>query len=368
MKLLLSILLFGMSLVAIAQNNLTPYTKVDSSNFKKIYPYALRGNLNAVFEMLEMTEDDYLTQKQRSKKEKYYQRFLHRTEDFKFNTDDSTIIDMFERFQNYWRSVIIENVSQSLADSLFRSEMNYFLKKHFKPDLSIEEINNDKYALFQDFFESKNMHGIGMGKTGHLYDLYLWKDQEQVDYKIDLPEGQTIKVPVVFMRDFVSNGWSHYTTLGHSFSGGWATPNKLFCVEESYGPKDEEGFVISYVSHEGQHFSDYKLFPKLKQADLEFRAKLTELSLANSTVYKILDKFITNSKNDISNAHAYANYMVIKLLSNKIFGTNLESNLEKWKQVPAEKINRIALKLLKENSKKLNSLGAKSIEEYITKL
>ncbi|TRX62023.1 hypothetical protein FNH22_01470 [Fulvivirga sp. M361] len=357
-----------MSLAAGAQNKSTAYSKVDSTNFNKLYPYALRGNMHAVFEMLEMTEDGYLTQKQRSKKNKYYQRFLYRNDDFDYNTNDAEIVDLFKRFQNYWRSVIIENVSQDLADSLFRDEMNYFLKEHFKPELSIGKIDDDCFTLFQDFFKAKNMHGIAMGKTGHLYDLYLWKDQEEVDYSIDLPEGPTIKVPVVFMRDFISNGWAHYTTFGHSFSGGWATANKLFCVEESYGPKNEEEFLISYVSHEGQHFSDYKLFPKLKQADLEYRAKLTELFLAKKTTYKIIDKFIANAKNDMSYAHAFANHMVIKLLSKNIFDSHFESNLEKWEQIPVNKINRTAFKLLKEHSGKLEALGADSIEAYITTL
>lgn len=368
MKSTLSILLLSMCLVTIAQNRSTPYAKIDSTNFKKLYPYALRGDMNTVFEMLEKTGDNYLTQKQRNKKYKFYQRFLYRSEDFDYNTNDPKIIGLFKRFQNYWRSVIIENVPQDVADSLFRDEMNHFLKKHFKPELSIEEIDDDYFTLFQDFFQSKNLHGIAMGKTGHLYDLYLWKGQEEVDYSIALPEGQNIKVPVVFMRDFISNGWSHYTTLGHSFSGGWATSNKLFCVEESYGPKDEEDFLIGYVSHEGQHFSDYKLFPKLKQADLEYRAKLTELSLAKKTAFKTINKFLSNAKKDVSYAHAYANYMVIKLLSENIFHSNFETNIEQWEQIPVNKINRAALKLLKEHSRKLNSLGAESVEAYITKL
>ncbi|MDC6366475.1 MULTISPECIES: hypothetical protein [Flavobacteriaceae] len=368
MKLILLIVLCTLCSVTVAQNKSAPYSKIDSTNFKKVYPYALRGDMNTVFEMLKTTEDVSLTEHQRDKKNKYYQRFLYRNEDFDYNTNDPEIIDLYNRFQHYWRSVLIENVVQKVADSLFRYEMGYFLKKHYKPEFSIEKIQKEYYTLFQDFFRSKNMFGLGVGKTGHLYDLYLWKDQEERNYSIDLPEGQNINVSVVFMRDFVSNGWAHYTTLGHSYSGGWATSEKLFCAEESYGPKDEEEFLVSYISHEGQHFSDYKLFPKLKQADLEYRAKLTELSLAQTTTHDILNKFITNSKNDVSYAHAYANYMVIKLLSENIFESGYESNLEKWEKIPTKKINRSALKLLKKHSKELKSLGANSTEAYITTL
>ncbi|WP_422083802.1 hypothetical protein [Ulvibacterium sp.] len=366
MKLLWSFLLGGICFVAIAQNKIPPHTKIDSSNFDKLYPYALRGDMRAVFEILEMAHDSSLTQDQKNTKKGYYQRFLYRTEDFNYNTDDPVVMDLFKRFQNYWRSIIIENVTQKLADSLFRGEMTYFLKKYVAPDLSIERIDKEYYTLFQDFFKSKDMHGIAMGKTGHLFDLYLWKDQERKEYSIDLPEGQTVEVPIVFMRNFISNGWSHYTTFGHSFSGGWATSKELFCVEESYGPKDGEEFLISYVSHEGQHFADYKIFPKLKQADLEFRAKLTELSLARETTYEILKKFITNAKNDTSYAHPYANYRVIEFLSQKIMKSDFEPDLEKWKRISTKEINRVALKLLKEHSKKLKSMGAESVEAYIT--
>ncbi|NAY90973.1 hypothetical protein GTQ34_03490 [Muricauda sp. JGD-17] len=339
--------------------------KIDSTNFEKIYPYALRGNMNAVFEILDVTENNSLTEKQRDKKKKYHERFLYKCEDFDYNTDDVVLVDLYNRFQHYWRSVLVENVPQKLVDSIFRGEMIHFLKKNYKPELTIEKIQRDYYTLFQDFFISRNTFGIGIGKTGHLYDLYLWKEQEEKAYSIDLPEGQTIEVPVVFMRGFISNGWSHYTTFGHSFSGGWAMKDKLFCVEESYGPKDEEAFLISYVSHEGQHFSDYTLFPKLKQIDLEYRAKLTELSLTKETTHDIVNKFITNAKNDTSFAHAFANYTVIRMLSDKIFVSDFESDLEKWEQIPVKRINKIALKLLKDHSKQLKALGADSVEAYI---
>ncbi len=367
MRFLFLILFCSICLPASAQNKLTSFTKVDSSNFKKLNPYALRGEMNAVFEMLAMANDNQLTVKQKVKKKGYYERFLYRTENFDFNTSDPEIIDMYKRFQNYWNSILMEKVDQKLADSLFRDEMNFFLKKHYKPEFTMDKIDEDNYALFQSYFKDKGMNGIAMGKTGHLYDLYLWKNEEEIIYDIALPEGQTVKVPIMFMKDFISNGWAHYTTFGHSFSGGWATPNKLFCVAESYD-KTTENFTISYVSHEGQHFSDYKLFPKLKQADLEYRAKLTELVLSKNGVYHVISKFIGHSKNDKSQAHPYANYMVIKLLSSEIFESSFESDLEKWKQIPIKKINKASLKLLKEHSEKLKSLGAMTIEAYITKL
>nr|WP_321231626.1 hypothetical protein [uncultured Psychroserpens sp.] len=366
MRFLFFILFCSKCYTTIAQDKITSFIQVDSTNFKKLNPYALRGEMDAVFEILEVADDNSLTEKQLIKKKNYYKRFLYRAENYNYNTSDPQIIDILNRFQNYWRSIIIEKVDQKLADSLFRGEMNFFLKKHYKPKFSLDEIDQDYYSLFKSYFKDKGMHGFAMAKTGHLYDLYLWKNEDEIVYDIVLPEGSTEKVPVVFMKNFISYGWSHYTTFGQSFSGGWVTPTKLFCVEETYD-KNSEKFKISYVSHEGQHFLDKKIFPKLKQTDLEFRAKLAELSLAKKTINNLIKNFIIYSKNDTSDAHSFANYMVIKLLAKEVFDSEFESDIEKWKQIPHVRINEISLRLLKEHSSNLKALGAKSIEEYITK-
>ena len=329
----MSILFVSTYLVVSGQHEMNS-TPVDSTNFNEIYPHALRGEMTTVFKILNKADDLLLTSEQKELKDQYHSRFLYRNENFEFNTSDAEIIDLFKRLQNYWRSVMIENVPLRLADSLLRDEMRYYLKKHIHPEPTMKEINRNYYQMFQDFFKSKNMHAIALGKTGHLFDLYLWKEEEEKQYDIDLPEGQSVSVPIVFMRDFISNGWSHYTTFGHSFSGGWATRDKLFCVEESYGSKDDEEFLVSYISHEGQHFADYKIFPKLKQTDLEFRAKLTELALSKTSTYDILKKFIRNAKEDKSYAHAFANYTVIDMFSKELLNTDFESNIDLWKKAP----------------------------------
>ena len=59
-----------------------------------------------------------------------------------------------------------------------------------------------------------------------------------------------------------------------------------------------EKFRVSLLGHEGQHFSDYKSFPRLLQTDLEYRAKLAELSKAKETIYKLLRNFKGSAKHD----------------------------------------------------------------------
>lgn len=336
---------------------------IDSTNFDTIYPHALRGEMDEVFSILDASEDKLLNKEQRDIKQKYYDRFIFNAEDFEYSTSNPLMIDMFKRFQNYWRSILIEKVDQEHADELFFNEMIVFLKRNYNLTESIDEIESEYFSLFKEFLNANGFHGIAMGKTGHLFDLYLWKDEKEVVYDIKLPETE-VKVPVVFMKNFVSNGWSHYTTFGDSYSGGWTLPDKLYCVEEAYD-LSSENFKISYVAHEGQHFADIKTYPKLKQADLEYRAKLTELALAKTSTMKIIKKFITNAKNDTTNAHAYANYLVIKNLSDAFFNRSYVSAMVEWKKLPIKKINKIGYKLLKEHTVKLNKKGAKTVETCI---
>ena len=51
----------------------------------------------------------------------------------------------------------------------------------------------------------------------------------------------------------------------------------LYCVEWAYAP-DTENFEVSYLKHEAQHLADFQRFPGLPSAELEYRAKLTELA------------------------------------------------------------------------------------------
>lgn len=346
-----------------SQNRDNSDKSIDSTNFDTIYPFALRGEMDEVFSFLDSSKDENLNIAQQKTKQKYYDRFITRSEDFEFNTSNPVMIDMFNRYQNYWRSILIEKVDQDLADKLFFNEMMLFLKREHDLSQTIDEIKPKYYPLFQEFFKAKGFHGLAMGKTDHLFDLYLWQNEEETVYDIELPETE-VKVPVVFMKDFISFGWSYYTTFGYSSTGGWVGVDKIYCVKEAYDISSEQ-FRISYIAHEGQHFVDIKAYPKLKQADLEYRAKLTELALAEKSLIKVIEKFITNAKNDKSNAHAYSNYLVIHELSKTFFNINYVSDIDKWKGVSIKKINNFGAKKLKAHTLILNKKGAETVESCI---
>ena len=205
----------------------------------------------------------------------------------------------------------------------------------------------------------------GFGKTGGLYDLLVWKTEKDTIYKVTY-DGKETPIKIYFMDDFVTLGWSEYATLGRYYPAGWATKEALFCVKKAYDLKSEN-FRVSYIGHEGRHFADYKLFPKLKgvgSADLEYRGKLTEVSLySQEGLMKRLQFFINTGNYDSDNGHSIAAYCVIRDLSRVLFGNDFEKDINKWKAIPASKINEAAAKLLAENTKALEKIP--NVEKFI---
>jgi hypothetical protein len=122
-------------------------------------------------------------------------------------------------------------------------------------------------------------------------------------------------------------GWEEYATFGKYYPGGWATKKALFCVRQAYNI-NSESFLVSYLDHEGQHFSDYKRYPNLIGNDLEYRAKLSELYFSNENVYKIIENFISTAKYDKNNAHPFSNYCVIRDMSKLLLNVEMETNFK----------------------------------------
>ena len=63
-----------------------------------------------------------------------------------------------------------------------------------------------------------------------------------------------------------------------------ASSNGLFAIGDC--DRTSETFLVSYLKHEARHFADTLDFPNLSGADLEYRAKLTELAFACGTSFE----------------------------------------------------------------------------------
>jgi hypothetical protein len=332
-------------------------------NYDKIYSFCLDGNISAVLKEFNNYDKNKLSVSDKLFIAKFETRFSKIEDNSNFLNDHSSKIDsLLKLFHSYWRMSLLEPSKN--FDSLFAKNLNIFLSKTML-DKNTPVITNDSLDYqFNKYIKTQKLFATnGIGKTGKLYDLLVWKTQKDTTYNFNIG-NEKISANVIFMTDFITLGWEEYATLGTYYPGGWTTKKALFCVKSAYD-LNSESFLISYLAHEGRHFKDYILFPKLKNsADLEYRAKLTELSLAKKTLFELIEFFINNANINSDNGHQVADFCVIRDISKFFFKTDFEKDISKWKSLKPEQINKVAYKVLKENTKQLMK-KAKTVERYI---
>jgi len=351
--------IFFCSTIVNSQNKIQDSLKFD---YRKIYSLCLDGNVKPALALLELDNTKKISTTDLKFKTDFENRFKYEADKSDYIVENKSGIDsLLILFRDYWRKSVLE--TKNNYDTLFIRAYQDFLKEKF-PTLSEKEIKEDSTDLhLRKYLKSKNLFTTdGIGKTGRLYDLLVWETQRDTIYTFKI-KNEVIQTKVVFMDDFITLGWEEYTTLGKNYPGGWATKDALYCVKKAYDLNSEH-FLISYLAHESRHFADYKLFPKLTSADLEYRAKLTELSLAKKTIYELIQFFISNANYDSNNGHSVANFCVIKDLSKLVFGVEFEKDIVKWKSVSRKKINKAAYKILQSNTKALQLKGT-YVEKFI---
>ena len=336
----------------------------DTSKFEQVFFLGLQGNITNVLSYLDTLHDENLTERQTEIKQKYYSRFRNNDENYKFITTDIEVIDLMKLYHNYWRGALLDNSLIKQFDSSLTKSVTGFLKKNYNNIInkSEQDLNENFPEYLQEYLLTRRIYAAA-GKTGMFFDLLLHAKETEIIYDVTTPED-TIKVKVVFMEDIISNGWEDYATLGKYYPGGWATTDALFCVKESYD-LGSENFLVSYLKHEGKHFADYKQFPKLGGTDLEYRAKLVELSEAKTSLYILINFFSRNAKYDRQNPHGFANFCILRDLSHLIFNGELVTDTEKWKTIAFDEINKQATYLLKKNTEDLKQAGAETVIDYI---
>src|SRR5205085_9777810 len=101
--------------------------------------------------------------------------------------------------------------------------------------------------------------------------------------------------------------------------------------------------------HEGQHFADYAQYPKLEQPELEYRAKLTEIAMSQSTTAELLQRFAALGGTRRAVPHAFANRQVRLALEG----------------VPLEQVRAVAARKLHESTELLQRLGPGTVTRYL---
>ena len=246
-------------------------------------------------------------------------------------------------YQRYWRGAMLRQDPPAKAGEKLLASLHAIPALAAAKDPSSLDSVSDYLVTA---IEAEGLHAL-TGKTEPLYELMIWKREEPHVYDVALPEGR-VNVKVVFLDDFVSTGWSGYATCGIASTGGWAKPDALYAVKSSYD-LDSENFRVSYLAHEGQHFSDYQRFPMLEQPELEYRAKLTEIALSTTTTATLLAQFEAQAGPSRDSPHAFADGHVVRAL----------------KGVPADRIHEAAAAKLRESTATLERMGAGTARRFL---
>ena len=355
---ILTFLIFPIGRAA-AQTKSADSAKLD---YRKIYGYALQAKIGLVFKLIQFDGSKKISPKDSQFIHDFKIRFANDTDQSNYLNERKSQIDpLLKIFRDYWR-VSLKDTANNYDTLFVKNAAGLLLSKGFlKPGQTATDDTIDVYM--KKYINSLGYYNNGLGKTGRLYDLLVWRKQKDTVYQFSL-QGEKINAPVVFMDDFITLGWEDYATLGEHYPGGWTTTEAIYCVKKAYDLKSES-FLVDLLAHEGRHFADKKLFPHLQSADLEYRAKLVELSLLKASVYKIIDFFINESDHtNYQNPHPFADYCVIRDMSRIFFKVDFEKDISKWKSIPYGQINSAAEKLLGQNTAELKAKGS-NVERLI---
>lgn len=308
--------------------------------------YALQGDLRPAPALLQPTPEAPLSAAESTLAAQFQRRFVDRSEVFDDSAAPPFARDVMAVYRRYW--------TRSLMGELAADQGEAFLVAELKPLLGGAVADSVVLEQMMDRLEAQGIHVLD-GMTRPYYDLMLWTRTDTTRYEVQLTDAIQ-PVTVVFIGDFLIKGWSHFATMGRASTGGWATKEALFCLRDDYDLESEK-FKVSYLQHEGRHFADYTRFPALDQADLEYRGKLTEFAFANASTFDLLDHFAASGAPNPNAPHSYANYAVVRDLSQAVLG-EATTDSARLHSMPVDKIQKAARDLLAANTERLTAAGA----------
>lgn len=221
--------------------------------------------------------------------------------------DDVLVGSLVEAFQDYWWNSLLKPAARENHEDRLVVKLQQLSES--TEDVFLEELE----ARLSQSLSDLGCHAL-FGRTAPLRELMLWRDQQTENRAVVLPEG-TVDCRVEILDDFVSMGWTDYATCGLRGAGGWATPTSLFVVAPRYSSLDDEWFSVHFVAHEAQHLLDLRRFPAIEAWELEYRAKLAELSLATCIQPSILSRFLEDQSDDSRSPHGFANREIAAVFS-----------------------------------------------------
>lgn len=243
-------------------------------------------------------------------------------------------------YRAYWRAAMLQPSSRHAEEERLRRNLARLLNLPRDTTLAnVEERLLEQLKLL-------DLHGLA-GRTAPLRELMVWRSQTEEQRDVALPEGAH-RIKVFTLDDFASFGWAAYATCDRTSTGGWVKPEGIYAVTPGWRDMQDESYLVSFLGHETQHFADRERYGELQSWELEYRAKLAELALADTTLPKLLRAFAANQSVDAALPHSYANRAVLAALRTAL-KVDAEASLE---NVPKEEIKRAAEAALRDDSKR----------------
>ncbi len=323
----------------------------DRQSFREILSLASIGDVSTAFikmEEIKSFSNPIVNIIYQRWKKKMYARFVSKEEVFENTSGNKIVNDISNIYREYWRVELMKPLSESRTDSTLYNNITDYVLSNKLTSLSKDSlrINIKDDSILKKIIEKEGFK-VNFDFRNGFQELFIWNKESTEKYDVILPK-ETIKTTVVFIESYHIKGYDEFSTIGDSQVGGWATKDSttLFCNKGTYDLNSEK-FKISYLKHESLHFTDLNNYPNLSSADLEYRSKVIELIYCTEgTMYDRISEFVLAANNaDRDNAHPYANYILIQNMSKLIFNSNFNSDINQWKKVSVDKINKAASSL-----------------------
>ena len=273
-------------------------------------------------------------------------RFIGSTETEAPASGNPLVDRVIMAYRAYWREALVGDDLTAAPDDRLEASLAAALG----PQLALERAGGDGvYSTLATALESAGFRAL-VSDAPPLRDLFVWGRQETRAYDVELTD-ESRRVRVAFLSEFQSQGWKHYASLGLASTSGWVEGDTLYCVDWAYAP-DSEAFRVSYLKHETRHLADLERFPGLSSAELEYRAKLTELAYATTTLPRLVTDFRAKAADNPDSPHAAANFRVTQQLAQALFG-DADVADARWAALNASEVNRVARRLLARDTLRL---------------
>jgi hypothetical protein len=285
--------------------------------------------------------------------EHFHSRFVARTEPPSPGTGNAFIDVVIDQYRQYWTTALLGEMPIDNGSETLHSALGATLQHHGWP-VDDRPATTDTFELVQAALHAEGVYAL-TGPAPPLQELLVWARQSQTDYDVVLSD-QRRQVTVIVMSDFYSRGWKEYASLGLAATTAWVQDGSLYCADSAFEPGTET-FEVSYLKHETRHLVDLEQFPGLSSAELEYRAKLTELIFARETQRRLLDDFTAKRAPNPDSPHAAANFRVTSDLWRELYDSSFVGGGQAWMSIDRDKISRAARRLLARDTARLNDLA-----------